>query len=352
MVVYPAFKMVNRRFDRLIRRIDSPNLRFGLLFGAFRNLNMPLSSAVKQWCGEAAAACVAEEKVKHDLQAVGEALRGLYPSVREVLAEPEVRACFARAYLAGGGKEGHVPASWARVLYHWAFPGSGRVDGHYYKLEAGGDIVIDHGRDKREESPLAAMSLPPYLKKIAFASPNMLATQTLQKAPLRAIVVASGGSGKTTYVVDLVKECLENGLIDTVFVLTGTTLDPWGPLEEYEGVTLRVFDGNLDEVNELVDAQREAVVSGGKPPKGSPWGYGHNKILFVLDDLGDTAGMKKGTMGALLDSFFMTLRSEWPARPTADAAGLPLLSHYRTHARTLQTSTSPPSSSTRAPTTS
>ena len=139
------------------------------------------------------------------------------------------------------------------------------------------------------------------------------------------------------------REALESGLIDTVFVLTGTTLDAWGPLEEYEGVTLRVFDGNLDEVNELVDAQREAVVSGGKPPKGSPWGYGHNKLLFVLDDLGDTAGMKKGTMGALLDSFFMTLRSEWPALPYAAAAALLLLSpsaHTRTHP---QTSTSPPS---------
>ena len=258
----------------------------------------------------AASACVAAAKAESMLMRAGEALRGLFPSARAVLEDPEVRARFAHLYIAAGGKESHVAPSWARVLYHWAYPGEGRADGHYYKLEEDGTIVIDHGRAQREASPLAHAPLVKYLKAIEFISPADLAASTLEKAPLRAIVVASGGSGKTTFVCELVKEALEQGLVSSVFVLTGTTTDPWEPLLEYEGVTVELFDGDLDKIDELVLAQKEAVQGGPKVPKDKPWGYGYERPLFILDDLGDKAAMKSGRMGELLDSFFMTARSE------------------------------------------
>lgn len=233
------------------------------------------------------------------LQRLGSELAQMFDSAEMVLGCPEMRAEFATLFVAKGGNPANVPSYWQRILYIYAFPGQGKANGKFYTTDKAGKPVLDVVRNVRDESPLGHVgTLPRVLKKMPYVSPADLVHKAMVKAPLRAIVCATGNSGKTVLVAEMVESILDQGLCDWAYILTGTTAGAWERINCAKGqVRVRYFEGNLDELTGLIEDQKSSF----RATKDASWtNRAVERPLIVLDDLGDVKGM---------DSLFMTLRN-------------------------------------------
>ena len=88
--------------------------------------------------------------------------------------------------------------------------------------------------------------------------------------------------------------------LDFVLIVTGTLKEHWAGLPS-DKVEVLEFDEDpeLARVREVIDTQKEMVRK--KERAGTP--------LFLFDDIGDRGGAKRGKVGELLDSMYMTLRN-------------------------------------------
>ena len=83
-----------------------------------------------------------------------------------------------------------------------------------------------------------------------------------------------------------------------MLIVTGTLKDHWADLPDKVEVLEFDEDPELERVQEVIERQKEMWR---KKERASP--------LVLLDDIGDRGGAKRGKLGELLDSFYMTLRN-------------------------------------------
>ena len=114
--------------------------------------------------------------------------------------------------------------------------------------------------------------------------------------PLRIILAAGGGGGKTAYTRRLLEAALPK--LDFVLIVTGTLKEHWAGLPDKVEVLEFDEDPEMNRVQEVIERQKEMWR---KKERASP--------LVLLDDIGDRGGAKRGKLGELLDSFYMTLRN-------------------------------------------
>lgn len=256
--------------------------------------------AINTWAQEAAAAFISSEKAISILQKTGDALRSLFSTAEEAVAHPHLRVAFKDAYLSMGGNPANVPGNWAAVLYQYAYPGEGKSRGNYYKRLEDGTTALDKERNACPTPPPGIVKkAPAYLKNLRTVGVEDAAT--LMSFPIRCIVAAGSGGGKTTFVKQLINYLQSESIVNYTFIMTGTRVDHWDGLQE--GTEIVEFDGNYERIEELINIQKEIVRE--NPRDEAMWG----RPLFVFDDLGDQASAKKGKGGQLLDEFYMTLRN-------------------------------------------
>jgi hypothetical protein len=260
---------------------------------------MALSGDLVKWAREAGQAFAAVEDAESLLGSVGTQLRTYFDSVEAMkeagMYEP-LRDAFRDAYVATGKKEANVSGNWARILYQYAYPGTAKCSGRYYKIdEETGQSVLDKERNMAPTPPPSASPAPKFLRGMPFISPEEVVD--LGGFPMRLIVAAGSGGGKTTYVRRLLEALLPR--LDYVLVVTGTLKAHWEGMSEKVEVLEFDEDPELARVQEVVERQKQMVRD--KEPVGSP--------LFLFDDIGDRGGAKRGKVGELLDSMYMTLRN-------------------------------------------
>lgn len=259
---------------------------------------MALPPVLAKWALTAGQAFAAAEDAESMLGSVGVELRTHFSSV-EAMKEAEMyeplRLAFKDAYLATGKKAENVPANWARILYQYAWPGAAKCSGRYYKLDEEGNSVLDKQRNLAPTPPPSATPAPKYLRDITFISPEEVVE--MGGWPLRIILAAGSGGGKTTYTRRLLEAALPK--LDFVLIVTGTLKEHWAGLPDKVEVLEFDEDPELERVQEVIERQKDMVRR--KERVGSP--------LFLFDDIGDRGGAKRGKVGELLDSFYMTLRN-------------------------------------------
>ena len=253
------------------------------------------------WAQSAAEAFISSEKSESLLQSCGIGLRAFFASAAEAVADPDVRDAFKKAYLERGGNERNVPSYWARVLYQYAFPGEGKASGIYYRDDGEGP-VRDAARNARVTPPSSAghALAPKFLRGIPGATVED--TAALGGFPIRMIVAAGSGSGKTVLAKQLVAHLQSARIVSFTYILTGTLTSHWDGLPG-ESEVEEFGVGAFDRVRELIEIQKEQVRA--KPRSPGSWG----RPLIVIDDVGDRKGVKGGEDGRLLDSLFMTARN-------------------------------------------
>lgn len=258
---------------------------------------MPLNKKQKEWAQKMAEAFVALENAESIMCSLGRELRGMFASVEEMKEKgvfDDLRLAFKEAYIASGKKEANVPGNWARVLYQYAFPGTAMASGKYYKDDGEGGVVLDKERNMPTPPGSAQTLAPRYLRNMPTITPAEVVE--LGGFPLRLIVAAGSGGGKTTFVRQILEALLPS--LDFVLVVTGTLASQWQGLGDK--VEIVEFDGDFSRVEEVVEAQK-LMVKAGDERVGKP--------LFLFDDIGDKHSTKKGKGSELLDSFYMTLRN-------------------------------------------
>ena len=258
---------------------------------------MALPPVLAKWALTAGQAFAAAEDAESMLGSVGVELRTHFSSV-EAMKEAEMyeplRLAFKDAYLATGKKAENVPANWARILYQYAWPGAAKCSGNYYKLDEEGNSVLDTQRNLAPTPPPSATPAPKYLRDITFISPEEVVE--MGGWPLRIILAAGSGGGKTTYTRRLLEAALPK--LDFVLIVTGTLKEHWAGLPDKVEVLEFDEDPEMNRVQEVIERQKEMWR---KKERASP--------LVLLDDIGDRGGAKRGKLGELLDSFYMTLRN-------------------------------------------
>ena len=258
-----------------------------------------LPAPLAKWAKDAGEAFSAFEAAEGMLATVGIQLRTHFESVEDMRAQglyDPLRDAFKAAYIATGKKEANVPSNWASILYQYAWPGTGAVRGRYYKLdEETGASVLDKARNQ-PTPPSSASPAPKYLRGMPYITPEDVVE--LGGFPMRLIVAAGSGGGKTTYVRRLLEALLPR--LDFVLIVTGTLKEHWAGLPP-DKVEVLEFDEDpeMARVQEVVERQKQMVRD--KERVGSP--------LFLFDDIGDRGGAKRGKVGELLDSMYMTLRN-------------------------------------------
>jgi len=94
------------------------------------------------------------------LVACGRELRDTFDGPEELDGSPEFREAFKSAYIGNGGNSSNVPSYWARIKYQYAWPGTGRASGKYYKQE-GDAVVLDTARNVSVTPPPGAKARAP-----------------------------------------------------------------------------------------------------------------------------------------------------------------------------------------------
>ena len=259
---------------------------------------MALPPALAKWAREAGQAFSAVEDAESMLGSVGVQLRTHFNSVENMKEEgmyDALRDAFKDAYLATGKKEANVSGNWARILYQYAWPGAAKCSGRYYKMDEDGNSVLDKERNMAPTPPPSASPAPKYLRGMPFISPEEVVE--LGGFPMRLIVAAGSGGGKTTYIRKVLEALLPR--LDYVLIVTGTLKEHWAGLPDKVEVLEFDQDPELSRVQEIIERQKQMVRD--KERVGSP--------LFLFDDIADRGGAKRGKVGELLDSMYMTLRN-------------------------------------------
>ena len=259
---------------------------------------MALPAPLAKWARDAGEAFAALEDAEGMLASIGIQLRSHFSSVEDMKAQElyePLRLEFKAAYCATGKKEGNVPSNWASILYQYAWPGTGKVRGRFYKLDEQGNSVLDQVRNL-PTPPGSASPAPDYLRSMPLISPE----EVMEKGgwPLRIILAAGSGGGKTTLTRQLLEAVLPK--LDIVVIVTGTLKEHWAGLPPKVEVLEFDDDPELERVKEVIATQKEMVRTKSERI-GAP--------LFLFDDIGDKGGAKRGKLGELLDSFYMTLRN-------------------------------------------
>lgn len=263
--------------------------------------NIMSVSQIAEWAAGAGAAFLANERSESLLLKTGEGLRSLFSCAADAVAHPSLRDAFKSAYIEQGGNEKNVPSYWSRVLYQYAFPGEGKTSGKYYMRTDDGTVRLDTARNTAPSPPPEALlqkKAPVYLKRLPLVGVEAIAE--LAGFPMRMVVAARSGGGKTTYVRQLIGFMQEQGIVNYTLIVTGTRADHWHGLQE-ETEVLEFDESSYARVAEIVETQKSIVRSSPQ----SEWG----RPLVVFDDLGDQSSARQGEGGKLLDSFFMTLRN-------------------------------------------
>jgi hypothetical protein len=259
---------------------------------------MALPPPLAKWAQQAGEAFAAFEAAESMLATVGIQLRTHFESVEDMKAQnlyDPLRDAFKAAYIATGKKEANVPANWASILYQYAWPGAGAVRGRFYKLdEETGESVLDKARNQ-PTPPSSASPAPKYLRGMPFITPEEVVE--MGGFPMRLIVAAGSGGGKTTFVRRLLEAILPR--LDFVLVVTGTLMEHWAGLPSKVEVLEFDKDPEMVRVQEVIERQKQMVRD--KERVGNP--------LFIFDDIGDRGGTKRGKVGEMLDSMYMTLRN-------------------------------------------
>ena len=162
---------------------------------------MSLTKAQQRWVVSAVEAFTTAEKGEGLLMTCGRELREMFESVeamREAGAYDALRSGFAETYEGQGGKAANVPSYWARICFQYAWPGTGKASGKYYKLEEDGSVSLDRERNAAPTPPPSATRAPRYLRDIPRITPAEVAE--FGGFPMRLIVAAGSGGGKTTFV--------------------------------------------------------------------------------------------------------------------------------------------------------
>ena len=251
-----------------------------------------------KWARDAGAAFAAAEDAESALGAVGHRLRELFPSVdamREAGAYDPLRDEFKTAYVESGKNEANVSGNWARILYQYAFPGTGKCSGKYYMLLADGSSVLDKARNLVPSPPQSAAKTPMFLRGMPFLEPNEVVD--LAGFPLRLIVAAGSGGGKTVFVRQMVEAMLKADRLDHVLVMTGTLTSQWDDMGPK--VEVLEFRGDYTRLHEIVETQKDMVREAPKAPE--TWG----RPLILLDDLGPEKSARKGDGGQVIDELFL-----------------------------------------------
>lgn len=262
-----------------------------------RYWQMSLSKVHLKWARDAGTAFAAAEDAESALGAVGFRLRELFPSVdamREAGLYDELRGAFADAYVASGKDEANVSGNWARILYQYAFPGTGKCSGKFYKMLEDGSTALDKERNLPTPPPSAAKT-PRLLRGMPFLEPSEVVD--MAGFPLRLIVAAGSGGGKTVFVRQMLETMLEENRLDFALVMTGTLTSQWDDLGPK--VEVLEFSGDYSRLHEVVAAQKDMVRDAPKAPE--TW----LRPLVLLDDLGPEKSARKGDGGQIIDELFL-----------------------------------------------
>jgi len=162
---------------------------------------MSLTKTQQRWVVSAVEAFTTAEKGEGLLMACGRELREMFESVEDMKAQgayDALRSAFQESYEAQGGRAANVPSYWARICFQYAWPGTGKASGKYYMLQQDGSICLDRERNAAPTPPPSATRAPRFLRDVPHITPAEVAE--FGGFPMRLIVAAGSGGGKTTFV--------------------------------------------------------------------------------------------------------------------------------------------------------